>query len=142
MTKKQHNGLAPLISLSGEIRAADLDDGTFIMRLPDGTRVRGTFSPLQEAVITEALCKHASRRLHLRGRGEFLRGGKLRRIVAVKNLGVEPATPKRPAKESKPFWKRVIELGESIPAEDWEKLPADLGKNLDHYLYGAPKVKE
>jgi hypothetical protein len=125
--------------LNGEIRAADLDDGTFILRLSDGTRVRGAFSPVQEAVITEALREHASRRLHLRGRGEFQRSGKLRRIVSVQSLGVRPVSPKRPAKESKPFWKRIIELGESIPAEEWAKVPTDGAQNLDHYLYGHSK---
>ncbi|MBI3852657.1 MAG: hypothetical protein HY298_20560 [Verrucomicrobia bacterium] len=142
MTKKRHNGSPALVSLTGEIRAADLDHATFILRLSDGTRVRGTFSPVQEAVITGALREHASRRLHLRGRGEFQRGGKLKRIVSVKHLDVRPARAKRPTKESKPFWKWIVELGESIPKEDWDKVPTDLGKNLDHYLYGAPKVKE
>jgi hypothetical protein len=142
MTKKRPNGPPALVNLSGEIRAADLDRGTFILRLSDGTRVRGTFSPIQEALITDALHEHASRRLHLRGRGEFQRGGKLKRIISVKNLRVKPAREKRPVKESKPIWKWVVELGESIPAEKWAKVPADLSKNLDHYLYGAPKVKE
>ena len=71
MMKKRHNGSPALVNLTGEIRAADLDRGTFILRLFDGTRVRGTFSHLQEAVITEALREHASRRLHLRGAANF-----------------------------------------------------------------------
>ena len=139
MTKKRHNGPPALVSLTGEIRAADLDDGTFVLRLSNGTRVRGTFSPVQEAVITGALREHASRRLHLRGRGEFQRGGKLKRIVSVKHLDVRPARAKRPAKESKPFWKWIVELGESVPQADWDKVPTDGAQNLDHYLYGHPK---
>jgi hypothetical protein len=142
MTKKRHNGSPALVNVTGEIRAADLDHGTFILRLSDGTRVRATFSPTQETLVTEALREHASRRLHLRGRGEFHRGGKLKRIVSVKQLRVRPAPEKRPRKETKPFWKWVVELGESIPKEEWDKVPTDLAKNLDHYLYGAPKVKE
>ena len=138
MTQKRHNGAPALISLSGEIRAADLDKGTFVLRLSDGSRVLGTFSPVQEAVITEALREHGSRRLHLRGRGEFQRGGKLRRIVSVKYLGVRPARPNRPPKESKPFWKWVVALGESVPKEDWDKVPINGAQNLDHYLYGHP----
>jgi hypothetical protein len=41
-----------------------------------------------------------------------------------------------------PFWERVIELGARVPKEVWEKVPKDLSKNLDHYLYGAPKEEE
>jgi hypothetical protein len=26
------------------------------------------------------------------------------------------------------------------PQEDWDKLPTDLAKNIDHYLYGAKKL--
>jgi hypothetical protein len=26
------------------------------------------------------------------------------------------------------------------PKEDWDKLPTDLAKNLDHYLYGSKKI--
>jgi len=35
-----------------------------------------------------------------------------------------------------------MELGASIPDEEWAKVPADLAKNLDHYLYGAPKEED
>ncbi len=26
------------------------------------------------------------------------------------------------------------------PQEEWDKLPTDLAKNIDHYLYGAKKI--
>jgi hypothetical protein len=26
-----------------------------------------------------------------------------------------------------------------VPQEEWDRLPADLTDNLDHYLYGTPK---
>jgi hypothetical protein len=42
----------------------------------------------------------------------------------------------------RPFWEEIIELGASIPKEEWDKVPKDLAKNLDHYLYGAPKEEE
>lgn len=31
---------------------------------------------------------------------------------------------------------------DSIPPEEWAKIPTDLAINHDHYLYGAPKVEE
>lgn len=27
-----------------------------------------------------------------------------------------------------------------VPDKDWENVPTDLSKNLDHYLYGRPKI--
>src|SRR5439155_2165543 len=142
MAKKRHNGSLALVSVAGEIRAADLDDGTFVLRLADGRRVQGKFSRGQGGVITEALREHASRRLHVRGRGEVQPNGNLKRLVSVKHLDVRQAGPKREPNQSKPFWKWIVELGESIPKEEWAKVPTDLSKNLDHYLYGAPKVKK
>jgi len=32
------------------------------------------------------------------------------------------------------------EIWKDVPASEWEKLPADLSDNLDHYLYGTPKI--
>jgi hypothetical protein len=34
------------------------------------------------------------------------------------------------------FLQFVEEISSQIPKEEWEKLPKDLSKNLDHYLYG------
>jgi len=43
---------------------------------------------------------------------------------------------------AKPIWEEVLEIGASVPQEEWDKVPTDLSKNLDHYLYGAPKEEE
>jgi hypothetical protein len=141
MTKKRHNGSSAPVSVSGEIRAADLDRGTFVLRLSDGARVRAVFSPAQEALITGALREHASRRLHLRGRGELQRNGKLKRVVSVKELHVKPAREKRFDKNARPIWEIAEEIAATVPAAEWEKLPTDLAANYKHYLYGAPKRK-
>ena len=31
-------------------------------------------------------------------------------------------------------------IAEGVPEADWARVPADLAKNLDHYLYGSSKV--
>jgi antitoxin (DNA-binding transcriptional repressor) of toxin-antitoxin stability system len=31
-------------------------------------------------------------------------------------------------------------IAQEVPSEEWVRLPSDLAKNLDHYLYGTPKV--
>jgi hypothetical protein len=36
-----------------------------------------------------------------------------------------------------PLWRWVIEFGESLPPEVWDRVPTDLAANLDHYLYGS-----
>jgi hypothetical protein len=34
---------------------------------------------------------------------------------------------------------KIAAIIAEVPEEEWEKLPADLGSNLDHYIYGTPK---
>jgi hypothetical protein len=41
-----------------------------------------------------------------------------------------------------PFLQFVEEISAQVPREEWEKLPKDLSKNIDHYLYGSPKDEE
>ena len=36
----------------------------------------------------------------------------------------------------------VDDITSQIPQTEWEQLPSDLSKNLDHYLYGSPKSEE
>jgi putative addiction module CopG family antidote len=55
------------------------------------------------------------------------------------NIAVEDST----AKSRQRFaWEEIVAIGESIPIEEWDKVPSDLSKNLDHYLYGSPKISE
>jgi len=44
--------------------------------------------------------------------------------------------------KSRPIWEIAEELSATIPDEEWAKIPPDLSKNLDHYLYGAPKKED
>ena len=37
---------------------------------------------------------------------------------------------------------RIVELGKQIPPEELANIPPDFAKNIDHYLYGAPKETE
>ncbi len=35
-----------------------------------------------------------------------------------------------------PIWQSIIELGSSLPAEEWDRIPTDFAANLHRYLYG------
>ena len=139
--KKQNNHKRD-VELRGEVRAADLDGRQFSLRLDDGTKVVAKFTGEQEQTVTEALREHTSRRLRLRGRAEVARTGRIKRIASVESLAVEPAEAARPVSSAKPIWEIAAEIGASVPDEEWAKVPRDAAKNLDHYLYGAPKEKE
>ena len=132
-------GYEDVVDLKGEIRAADLDGNNFTLKLADGTKVLGKFSSLQETLITDALREHASRWLHVRGKGEFLTGGALKRIVSVQDLEVQIAGEKPFDRNVRPIWEVIEEIGASVPTGEWDRVPTDGAINLDHYIYGHAK---
>jgi hypothetical protein len=46
------------------------------------------------------------------------------------------------ASDTRPIWERVADISAQVPLEEWAKVPKDLSKNVDHYLYGSPKEDE
>ncbi|WP_324282038.1 DUF2281 domain-containing protein [Cyanobacterium aponinum UTEX 3222] len=42
--------------------------------------------------------------------------------------------------ESLEIWEIAEKISQQIPDEEWQKLPNDLSKNLDHYLSGSDKI--
>lgn len=40
------------------------------------------------------------------------------------------------------FLETLAEIHTEVPWSEWEKLPEDMATNIDHYLYGSPKVEE
>jgi hypothetical protein len=47
-----------------------------------------------------------------------------------------------PRHDDRPLWQRIVDIGASIPLEEWKKTPPDASINLHHYLYGAPKCED
>lgn len=47
---------------------------------------------------------------------------------------------KRAPKRELALWEKIVERGKRIPAEELDPIPTDGAENLDHYLYGAPKL--
>jgi hypothetical protein len=137
---KTHDELyEDVVDLTGEIRAADLDGNCFTLKLANGTKVSGKFSPRQETDITNALREHRSRRLRLTGRAEFLPSRKVKRIVSVETLKLQIAGDKPMDSAARPIWQVIEEIGASVPAAEWDKVPTDAARNLDHYLYSHAK---
>jgi hypothetical protein len=40
------------------------------------------------------------------------------------------------------LWQSIVDLGATVPLEDWDRLPCDLAGNLDQYLYGSAGEEE
>ena len=51
-----------------------------------------------------------------------------------------PVAVLRPAAPESSLDKTFAAIAQDVPDEEWERVPTDLSKNLDHYLYGTSKV--
>jgi hypothetical protein len=126
---------ADVVALVGEVRATDLDGLKFTLRLPDGRKVGGRFRPEHEAVVLEALGEHFSRRIRVKGTGEFSpEDGSLKQIAEVEQI--ELIGPEIESKSDIPIWERLATIGADAPADVWNDVPSDLAANVDRYLYG------
>lgn len=132
------------IEIVGEVRSADVDQRNFVIRDSTGAKIPAKFRPEHEAEITDALHEHATCRIAIVGIGEFsARDGSLRRIVRVDQLERRASTAEDEYDDSAPpLWQSVIDLGASLPPEDWDRVPTDLAANLDRYLYGSAAEEE
>jgi len=54
----------------------------------------------------------------------------------LKELDTASTAEKRAEATSVPVWQRIKQIGSELPAEAWDKVPADLATNLDAHLYG------
>ncbi|MGC1414281.1 MAG: hypothetical protein WA817_03310 [Candidatus Acidiferrum sp.] len=53
------------------------------------------------------------------------------------SIGKNGELPKR--SKSEPIEAVLQSLAGDLPETEWQKLPADLTEDLDHYLYGTPR---
>jgi hypothetical protein len=123
------------VDLVGEVRATDLDGAKFTLRLSDGRKATGHFKPEHEAAILEALGEHFSRRVRIKGTGEFApEDGTLKQIVNVE--WVEVVGAELGLEEGTRIWDRLALISENTPDQAWNDIPSDLAENVDRYLYG------
>jgi hypothetical protein len=65
-----------------------------------------------------------------------------KRIPAIPSVRRNVEKKNAPTDSLKALLYDIAESGYSIPAEERALIPRDFAKNMDHYLYGAPKERE
>lgn len=132
-----------VVDAIGEVNMANVRGGAFELTvLPGQPPVKGKFTEAQEAEVLNALQSHATSRLHVRGVGEFAQSDRqLRKLLRVDTVAAATTTEPAYVEGTKPIWETLAELGASVPDEVWDKVPTDLAKRLDHYLYSSNEAK-
>jgi hypothetical protein len=47
----------------------------------------------------------------------------------------------RDTQEVEPVFKAILRMAQQVPPSEWARVPTDLSKNLDQYLYGKKKSR-
>lgn len=138
---EQKTGRCP-VELVAQVQSMELDlnhDGSYRLLLEDGSTIIADFTAPQWAHI-EGMHNHGKYSVKIVGEGDYA-DGRLRRIVSIDLKKTERVIPPRDPNE-RPFWEYWVEASKRIPEEELAKIPPDFSRNLDHYLYGAPKREE
>jgi hypothetical protein len=129
------------IELTGEVVAADVVARRFELRLSDDRRISIPFTPEHEAAILTALANHLVMRLYIKGIGERGTKGEVTGVSVVMAVkAITDAEPERAPELS--IEQKIAAIMADVPESEWANVPNDGARNLDHYLYGAPKVEE
>jgi putative addiction module CopG family antidote len=54
----------------------------------------------------------------------------------------EKAAPSQVSNNGQSIAEIAAAIAKSVPDEEWNRLPTDFSKELDHYLYGGPKSSQ
>lgn len=139
MTEK--NGRHP-VEVIAEVKSMELDldhNGVYRLQLEDGSTVNADFTSSQWGHI-EGMHNHGRYSIKIVGQGDYA-DGRLKRITSIDLKKTGRVIPPQDPNERR-FWEFWIEGSKRIPEEELAKIPPDFSRNLDHYLYGAPKREE
>lgn len=124
---------------TGKVLEADVRQKRFQLWRQDDTVVSVSFTGEQEELVTTALKNHKSILLLVRGWGEYTVSGQLQRFIQVNSLEVVRPGPTLFDPTAPAIEDVLASIAAEIPQEEWNRLPADLTDDLDHYLYGVPR---
>jgi antitoxin (DNA-binding transcriptional repressor) of toxin-antitoxin stability system len=98
-----------------------------------GRRAGCILKTWQQRVIhisdAEAASDFASLLERVRAGSEFVIERDARPVAVLRSVAPEPSIEQA-----------FAAIARDVPDEHWDRVPADLSKNVDHYLYGASKT--
>lgn len=136
-----HSTYEDSVDIVGTVTMARVSRPRMAITLDDGREVEAAFRPEDEGVITTALKEHATAKVRVEGRAQFLAGGQIQRIIQVDRVTLLPTGVVPFDSSARPIWDVFAEIVKEIPAKVLNALPTDTAENHDHYIYGTPKRK-
>ncbi|MFH0988676.1 MAG: hypothetical protein V1799_01530 [bacterium] len=123
-----------IVDIVGMVGAADVVHNSFQLYKGEGINFPVAFPVEAEETVTTALKEHRSKKLRVRGWGEFNPDGTLKKIVRVDSLE-ETSDENQLSIEAPSIVDELLSLVADIPEEEIKKLPKDFSSSHDKYLY-------
>lgn len=138
LSERAEHSYEDAVDAVGTVTMARVLPPLMTVMMDDGSKIDAVFAANQEETITTALQKHATAKVRIRGRGEFV-NGTLRKIVTVHSAELLPEGEIPFDDASPPIWEVFEQIMRDVPEEELCKLPADAAEQHDHYIYGIPR---
>ena len=136
-----HSVYEDSVDIVGTVTMARVSRPRMAITLDGGCEVEAAFRPEDEGVITTALKEHATAKVRVEGRAQFLAGGQIQRIIQVDRVTLLPGGAVTYDSTAKPIWDVFAEIVKDLPPAVLNTLPTDTAENHDHYIYETPKKK-
>jgi hypothetical protein len=127
------------VDIVGEVLEADVRRKQFQLWTDEQNKIPVSFAEEHETQVTTALKEHRSVRIRVKGIAAISPSGETTKIEHVEELVIEPIGEVAFDRSARPIEDVLAELAAEVSEEDWNGVPHDLAKNVDHYLYGTPK---
>lgn len=125
------------IDILGDIYSVDIKNKSFRIISPQGCipiDYSGEFAAMEDSIL-EALMKHETTEIRIKGIGLFTWEGRLKSInnlsdIIIRDVAIEEE------QDMPTIWDAFEELVREVPEEKLKTIPADFIENHDHYIWG------
>lgn len=105
-----HSVYEDSVDIVGTVTMARVNRPRMAITLDDGREVEAAFRSEDEGVITTALKEHATAKVRVEGRAQFLSGGQIQRIIQVDRVTLLPTGAVPFDFTAKPIWDVFAEI--------------------------------
>ncbi|MEW5798976.1 MAG: hypothetical protein AB1728_08195 [Bacteroidota bacterium] len=128
-------GYEDAVEISGKVGEVNVVKQSFQLYVNEKENYTIAYSSELEDLITSALKEHRSKKVKIKGRGEYNIQGVLKKILQLDDV----IEVKKEDTENQILYPSIVDELLSIikdaPPEEIEKLPSDFASNHDRYLY-------
>jgi len=124
------------VDIIGEIYLVDIKNKSFKM-LSDEKCITLHYSENKENELLNALMRHGSTEIRVKGMGIFSWRGDIEKIIEIYEIIITDIQKTGERQDYVSIWEKFEEVASEVSNEVWERFPSGYLENLDKYVYGG-----